>query len=98
MAVALTVGIPPSAVPEGGGWPLSGLLSVLRQVPALADVTGVPVQAEGGAPDGGHYVPAEQTRADGGAGKKPGRGVGAVDAEIAEPDPPKAWIAPAPTP
>jgi RHS repeat-associated protein len=84
LAVGLSLGVPPEVIPEGGGWPLSGLLSVLRQAPALAAVTGLPVQEDGGGAAGrAHYVSSEETRADGGAGRAPDRGKG-----IADPAPP----------
>jgi RHS repeat-associated protein len=84
LAVALSLGVPPGVVPEDGGWPLSGLLSILRQTPVLAAVAGLPKQDIGGDPaDAGHYVPTSETKSDGGAGQAPGRGKG-----ISDPAPP----------
>ncbi|WP_239118632.1 ricin-type beta-trefoil lectin domain protein [Paractinoplanes ferrugineus] len=78
--MALSSGIPPGVVPEDGGWPLSGLLSVLRQTPVLAAVAGLPEQETGGDPaDAEHYVPTSATRSEGGAGQAPGRGKGVAD-------------------
>ncbi|QGN49764.1 hypothetical protein GKC29_24995 [Micromonospora sp. WMMC415] len=78
--MGLSLGVPPEVIPAEGGWPLSGLLSTLRQAPALAVVTGLPVQkGAGGAADVDHYVSIAETTADGGAGKAPDRGKGVVD-------------------
>ncbi|GAA2904200.1 hypothetical protein Acy02nite_85600 [Actinoplanes cyaneus] len=73
---------------ETDGWPISGLVDVFRQIPALAAVTtGIPKQPRGQAiGDVDHYVPADETRANGGAGTAPGRGKGIKDA--AQPDRP----------
>ncbi|WP_203833029.1 LamG-like jellyroll fold domain-containing protein [Actinoplanes regularis] len=80
--MGLSVGVPPEVVPEHGGWPLSGLLSALRQAPALAAVAGLPKQERGGATgDVDHYVSTGKTQANGGAGTAPGRGKGIVDPE-----------------
>ncbi|BEL05183.1 hypothetical protein Q0Z83_033740 [Actinoplanes sichuanensis] len=80
LAVGMSLGIPPEVVPEGGGWPVSGLLSPLRQAPGFAAVAGLPKLDPGrGADDDEHYVDAAETRADGGAGKAPGRGTGVAD-------------------
>ncbi|MFF0359165.1 hypothetical protein ACFYRM_33540, partial [Nocardia sp. NPDC004970] len=95
LALALSLGVPQGAVPEEGGFPLPSLSSWFRQLPAWAAVTGVPVQkSAGGAKNRDHYVSAEQTRADGGQGRAPGRGRGAVDAEVPAPDPKKPWTTP----
>ncbi|WP_431947191.1 LamG-like jellyroll fold domain-containing protein, partial [Micromonospora marina] len=95
LALALSLGVPQGAVPEQGGFPLPSLASWFRQLPAWAAVTGVPVQkSAGGAKNRDHYVSAEQTRADGGQGRAPGRGRGAVDAEVPAPDPKKPWTTP----
>jgi RHS repeat-associated protein len=89
LAVGMSLGIPPEVIPEGGGWPVSGLLSPLRQAPGLAAVGGLPKLNPGaGAEDGDHYVAAAETRADGGAGKAPGRGTGVADTGL--PTQPKA--------
>ncbi|GIF05003.1 LamG-like jellyroll fold domain-containing protein [Actinoplanes siamensis] len=82
LAVGLSVGLPPEVVPdERGGWPLSGLVSFFRQVPALAAVTtGLPRQERGGATGNvDHYVGVDETRANGGTGTPPGRGKGIKD-------------------
>ncbi|GLW35157.1 hypothetical protein Areg01_80930 [Actinoplanes regularis] len=80
--MGLSVGVPPEVVPEHGGWPLSGLLSALRQAPALAAVAGLPKQERGGATgDVDHYVSTGKTQANGGAGTAPGRGKGILDPE-----------------
>ncbi|WP_203823627.1 LamG-like jellyroll fold domain-containing protein [Actinoplanes palleronii] len=75
------MGVPPDVVPtERDGWPLSGLLSALRQVPALAAVTGLPKQERGGATgEVDHYVSTATTTVNGGAGTAPGRGRGIAD-------------------
>jgi RHS repeat-associated protein len=95
LAVGMSLGIPPEVIPEGGGWPVSGLLSPLRQAPGFAAVAGLPKLDPGnGAADGEHYVDADQTRADGGAGKAPGRGTGVTDPELPAPPSGKAGTTP----
>ncbi|WP_430786308.1 LamG-like jellyroll fold domain-containing protein [Actinoplanes sp. G11-F43] len=80
LTVGLSLGVPPEVIPEDGGWPVSGLLSILRQGPALADVAGVPVQEVFGDPAAaGHYVPSAETGGDTGAGQKAGRRAGVDD-------------------
>ncbi|BEL03298.1 hypothetical protein Q0Z83_014890 [Actinoplanes sichuanensis] len=88
LAVALSLGVPPEVVPEGGGWPVAGLLSPFRQVAALGAVTGLPEQKLGAGTGDDHYVATDETQAEGGAGRAPGRGKGAVDP--APPTQPKA--------
>ncbi|MEU4163805.1 ricin-type beta-trefoil lectin domain protein [Actinoplanes sp. NPDC026670] len=91
LAVGLSLGVPPEVVPSNGGWPLSGLFAPLLQVPALAAVTGLPVQERAGdASDVDHYVSSGETTADGGAGKVPDRGAG-----VADPAPPASAETPA---
>ncbi|WP_436521516.1 ricin-type beta-trefoil lectin domain protein [Actinoplanes sp. HUAS TT8] len=95
VAVMLAMGLPAGAVPEGGSFPLAGLLSWLRQAPVLAAVAGVPRQDPGhGAGQVDHYVSAGKTHADGGSGSKPGKGLGAVDADLPDPEAKKRWTAP----
>ncbi|MDY7090067.1 MAG: LamG-like jellyroll fold domain-containing protein, partial [Actinomycetota bacterium] len=94
MALALTVGLPPGAVPDEGGFPLRALFSWLKQPAALADVLGLPVQEKPSGESQGHYVPADETSSDGGAGQKAGRGTGAVPAELPEPPPQKKFVTP----
>ncbi|MEV6348071.1 LamG-like jellyroll fold domain-containing protein [Actinoplanes sp. NPDC051851] len=80
LAVALSLGMPPEVVPEHGGWPISGLLSLFEQAPSFAAVTGLPVRDAGtGADETDHYVSADQTRANGGAGEAPDPGMGQDD-------------------
>ncbi|WP_317793048.1 ricin-type beta-trefoil lectin domain protein [Actinoplanes sichuanensis] len=84
--MALSLGVPPEVVPEGGGWPVAGLLSPFRQVAALGAVTGLPEQKLGAGTGDDHYVATDETQAEGGAGRAPGRGKGAVDPALpAEP-------------
>ncbi|WP_203734089.1 ricin-type beta-trefoil lectin domain protein [Paractinoplanes durhamensis] len=94
--MALSLGVPPGAVPEGGGWPLSGLFSVLRQTPVLAAVAGLPKQEIGGDPaDADHYVPTSETKSDGGAGRAPGRGKGIADPALPTQPESQAYTTPA---
>ncbi|HEX6872260.1 MAG TPA: hypothetical protein VF163_14275, partial [Micromonosporaceae bacterium] len=96
LVLALTVAVPPGAVPADQRFPLSGLWSWLRQAPAWsAEVLGVPGQSwAGGAAGRGHDATVEQTRANGGAGTAPLRGPGAVDPEPPRRAAPSQWTSP----
>ncbi|GID94378.1 hypothetical protein Adi01nite_37900 [Amorphoplanes digitatis] len=89
------MGVPPEVVPENAGWPVSGLLSALRQPAALAAVTGLPMQKWArDAEHRDHYASGDKTRANGGAGRAPGRGKGVVDPAPPPQEAPKKWTAP----
>ena len=95
VAMLLSLGVPEGAVPDGGGFPLSGLWTWLQHAPAWADPGGLPAQpSAGGAEGADHDASSDATRANGGAGKAQGRGRGAVDADVAQPERPKPWTAP----
>ena len=73
MVVALSVAIPPNAVPAGGRFPLTWL-SWFAQRPAWASAEaflGLPAQSRAVATAVDHHVPAGATRAGGGAGRAP---------------------------
>src|SRR3954454_309952 len=82
-ALVLGLGVPAGELPGRGGFPISGLLDWLRPTPdRSAAFAGLPKQASGGRPDtGNHAVPADATRADGGAGRPAGKGIGALPAD-----------------
>ncbi|MEV4760629.1 LamG-like jellyroll fold domain-containing protein [Micromonospora sp. NPDC049559] len=77
----LTVAVPAGVAPAGRDFPMSWLWSWLRPATgwALPAVLGLPAQPSGTAAGKGHYVPGDATRARGGAGRAPGRGIGAVE-------------------
>ncbi len=83
LVFGLTVALPAGTPPGAGGFPVSWLWSWLRPTAASAapvwpDVPGVPRQPSGTAAGKRHYVPTDATTADGGAGRPPGKGIGAL--------------------
>ncbi|MGW0432571.1 LamG-like jellyroll fold domain-containing protein [Micromonospora sp. NPDC003197] len=73
MAFGLTMAVPPGAVPDGGGFPLSWL-TWFAQRPAwsaAAAFVGLPVQQQGAARPSDGKASAESTQARGGAGRAP---------------------------
>src|SRR5262245_24177630 len=74
VVVALSLGIPAGAVPAGGTFPISWLVSMVAQRPSwavAAAFAGLPMQPHGPDRDMSGYVPAGATRADGGSGRAP---------------------------
>ncbi len=94
-ALVLVGGAPPGAVPAKGGFPLPDLRALVKHAPDWSGAfLGLPRQPSAPAPRRGHQVPADETRANGGAGSPPGDGVGALPAY----EPPTRQTKPATTP
>lgn len=96
VAALAAVAVPTDGSRDGGGSVLSRLREWLFPGGGgvLPAVTGLPSQPSGSAGGKDHYVSAGVTRADGGAGRVPGRGVGAVEAF----EPPTSTVTQATTP
>jgi RHS repeat-associated protein len=78
LALSLSTAMPADAVPAGRDFPLSWLWSWLGTAPAWSAVTGVPHQPVGVLGGKSHYVDASVTDAHQGAGRAPGKGIGAL--------------------
>jgi hypothetical protein len=83
MALAVTVGEPHSAPddPNRAGFPLSWLTDLLGPPAAVAapPLPPTPQQQAGTAAGRSHYVGSNATKAGGGSGKAPGKGIGELD-------------------
>jgi len=77
----LSTAVPADAVPADGTFPVSWLWSWLHVRPGWSfdGSVDVPVQPSGTAAGKAHYVPAGATDAGRGAGRAPGKGIGALD-------------------
>jgi hypothetical protein len=94
-ALYLVAAVPPGAVPAHGGFPLPDLRALVKQAPDWSGAfLGLPRQPSAPAPRREHQVSADATRAGGGAGSPPGKGIGALPAY----EPPVRQAKPATTP
>src|SRR5262245_40985434 len=84
-ALVLTIGFGAQPDPGTFGFPIGGLRELVDdwRIAALPIVGGLPVQARGGATAGPSRVSAAETSAHRGAGRAPGKGIGALPEFVA---------------